>query len=160
MKKILIAVVALLMLGSFATVQAGGVNVKVGGNAIFDPTNYGGGVAIDFSLGEDKPYGASVGVDFYKKSGITSIMVPVVAMYKAPAGEKADVYFGAGSGIYRVSNGGSSTKAMATGVAGLNFKASDAVGIFAEVKYYRAFVSGAQNKIGAAAGISFSLGGE
>jgi len=158
MKKILVAAVALFMLASFSTAQAGDVNVRVGGTAMFDPTTYGGSAAVDFALGADKPYGLGVGVDFYKKSGVTSVLVPVVAMYKTAAGEKADVYFGAGSGIYRKSNGGSSTKAMATAVGGLNFKAAEKMGIFVEAKFYRPFVSGATNDIAVGAGISFKLG--
>jgi len=83
-----------------------------------------------------------------------------MAIYRAPAGEQADFYFGGGSGLIysKVSIGAASastTKALGTGVAGINFKASESFGIFGEVGIDRALTSGAKNNFGARVGISF-----
>ncbi|MDP6040254.1 MAG: hypothetical protein QGG64_17010 [Candidatus Latescibacteria bacterium] len=81
-------------------------------------------------------------------------------MFRSPAGESADFYLGAGSGIIysKASVAGfsaSTTKALATGVVGLNFKASESMGIYAEIGFDRALTSGATNLFSARAGISF-----
>jgi hypothetical protein len=134
----------------------------LGGGVVFDGTVPGGGLAIDIPMG-DQPVQISLGAEYYKKSGVTTIYAPVMGVYKTEASESAQIYFGAGSGIgySKISILGisaSSTNALAAGVGGIDFKVSDKMGIFAEVSYYRVFESGAANTIAGKAGISFSLG--
>jgi hypothetical protein len=143
---------ALLLVGSFSTAYA--ADIRLGGGVVFDGTVPGGGLAIDIPMG-DRPIALSLGAEYYKKSGVTTIYAPVMGLYKTEAGESAQIYLGAGSGI-RYS--ASSTKALAAGVGGLNFKVGEKIGLFAEISYYRVFVSGADNTIVGKAGISFSLG--
>ncbi len=160
MRKLLFVVLALLLVGSFSTAYA--ADIRLGGGVVFDGTVPGGGLAIDIPMG-DRPIALSLGAEYYKKSGVTTIYAPVMGLYKTEAGESAQIYLGAGSGIgySKISIAGvsaSSTKALAAGVGGLNFKVGEKIGLFAEISYYREFVSGADNTIVGKAGISFSLG--
>lgn len=160
MRKLLFVVLALLLVGSFSTAYA--ADIRLGGGVIFDGTVWGGGMAIDIPVG-DRPFVATIGADYYKKAPVTGIYVPVMAVYKTEAGENAQIYIGAGSGlgyakIDVLGVSASSTKALASGVAGINIKIGEKMGIFAEANYYRMMTSGADNDLAAKAGISFSLG--
>ena len=150
-----------LVTGLVATANAQPV-FRVGGGLIFDGTIWGGGAAVDLPM-SDKPFGLTIQTEYYKKSGITTMPVRVMAIYRAEANEKAEFYFGGGSGIYysKVSIGtlsASTTKALGTGVAGILFEASESFGVFAEVGLDRALTSGASNDFGARVGISFGGG--
>lgn len=159
MKKFAI-LAALLCVGLFAAqAEAAGPVFRVGGGVIFDGTIWGGGAAVDIPM-SDKPFGISISTEYYKKSGLTVMPVRVVAMFKTPASDQADFYFGAGSGIYysKLKIGtvsASTTKALGTALAGINFKASDSFGIYGEVGLDRALTSGASNNFAARVGISF-----
>ena len=161
MRKLFFVVLALLLVGSFSTAYA--ADVRLGGGLIFEDTVWGGGLAIDIPVG-DRPVVATIGADYYKKSPVTAMYVPVMLVYKTEAGESAQIYLGAGSGLGYVKidlaalGSASSTKVLGCGVVGINFKISEKMGIFAEGNYYRLMTSGADNDLAAKAGISFSLG--
>ena len=163
MKKFAIFAIAAMLCVSFAASQAdAGAKIRVGGGMIFDGSIPGGGVAVDIPM-SDKPYGITLSTEYYKKSGVTLMPVRIMAMFMTPAGEKADFYLGAGSGLYYtkvkiLAASASTTKALGTAVAGINFKASESFGIYIEGGIDRALTSGASNDIGARAGISFGVG--
>lgn len=161
MKKLMIFAIAAVMCAAMVSQADAQPTFRVGGGVIFDGTIWGGGAAVDFPLG-DRPFGLGISSEYYKKSGVTFMPVRVLAMYKTPAGEQADFYVGAGSGIHYtkvsiLNTSASSTKALATGVAGLNFKASESFGIYGEVGFDRALASNYDNKISARVGISFGM---
>lgn len=156
MKKFALLVALLVGMATAADAQP---VFRVGGGLIFDGTVFGGGAAVDIPL-SDQPFGLTIQGEYYKKSGVTTVPLRVMGVYRAPAGEQADFYIGAGSGLIysKVSIGAASastTKALGTAVAGLNFKASDSFGVFGEVGIDRAITSGAKNNFGARVGISF-----
>lgn len=156
MKKFALLVALLVGMATAADAQP---TFRVGGGLIFDGTVFGGGAAVDIPM-SDKPFGITIQGEYYKKSGVTTAPIRVMAIYRTPAGEQADFYFGGGSGlIYQDFGIASTTKALGTAVAGLNFKASESFGVFGEVGIDRAITSGAKNNFGARVGISFG-GGE
>jgi len=174
MKKILIAVVALLMLGSFSSAQAG-ANIRAGGGMIFDGSILGGGAAVDITLGEDMPIAISPFVEYYRDkddilgTSFTSTLIPfgVNVLYMKSTSEKLDVYAGAGGGLLRLSvdAGGTSesqNRIMATAVAGATFKMTEQMGIFVEGKSILSWKGDTDSTRDLAAfiGLSFSLGGE
>ena len=159
MKKLAVFAIAVVMcLGMMAQADAQ-PTFRVGGGFIFDGSQPGGGVAIDLPM-SDKPYGITIAAEYYKKSGVSTVPVRGLAMYQAPAGETANFYFGVGGGLIysKVSIAGvsaSTTKGLASGVAGLKFSVSESMGFYGEVGYDRAVTSGAKNLLSARAGISF-----
>ena len=160
MKKFALLLALLVGMAAAADAQP---TFRVGGGLIFDGTIWGGSAAVDIPLNE-QPIGITIQGDYYKKSGTTTVPLRVAVVYTAPAGEQANFYIGGGSGLIysKVSVGAisaSTTKALATAAAGLNFKASESFGIFGEVGIDRAITSGAKNNFGARVGISFG-GGE
>ena len=162
MKKLMIFAIAAVMCAAMVSQADAQPTFRVGGGLIFDGTVWGGGAAVDMPLG-DRPFGLGLSTEYYKKSGVTFMPVRVLAMIKNPAGDQADFYAGVGSGIYysKVSVAGfsaSTTKALATGVAGINFRATESFGVYGEVGYDRALTSGASNDISARVGISFGGG--
>ena len=167
MKKFVIAVaVVALSLGVVGHAQAQGINVRVGGGALFlDETVWGGAAAVDISISEEMPIAISPFFGFYKKSGTTFLPFGANVLYQIPFSEdQGTFYIGGGAGAFRVSNGGSETAFMADGVGGLKFKIAETISIYGEVQYLYASkkVSGIKvidlSDIGATVGISFGMG--
>ena len=163
MKKVaIVAIVALICLGMVAQADAQ-PTFRMGIGVILDGTQPGDGFVLDLPK-SDKPYGFSVSADYYTKSGLTHAFVRGVALYQSPEGGSLNHYLGAGTGISykKESVAGipvSNTKALATGVAGLNFRASESMGIYAEIGFDRALTSGVTNLFSIRVGVSFG-GGE
>lgn len=171
------AVVALLVGPSDAQ-----VDVRVGGGMLAKNTRWGGSLAIDIPIGDTYPTYLSPFVEFYRSSPAASINLnemPIGAsiLYKAAFSESYGiVFFGVGGGLFlargtsipivdvsgnvidTVSN--SATEPMITAGGGLQFDLSDAMGVFVQGKWFRAFTTGSSNELSLQVGLSFRLGEE
>ncbi|MBS14674.1 MAG: hypothetical protein CME19_24185 [Gemmatimonadetes bacterium] len=156
MKKICLVFVCGALLG-VAQPVLGQVELRGGAGMIFDGTQPGihGSLILPFS---SKPAGLLASVDYYKKSGVTTVPVTARGLYNINVGESTKAYFGVGSGVIYISTGtgflqDSSTKAIMSGVFGIKGKAEGAFGFFGQVSVERALTSGASTELAAQAGV-------
>lgn len=169
--RLILCCVALVLLVGQSDAQ---VEVKAAGGLLLDPSRWGGHVSVDIPIGDTYPTFLSPFVEFYRKSGINAIPVGLNLLYKAPFSEEYGmIYFGAGGGLYRVSGTitlrdlsgnpiatikDTSNQGMITVLGGLQIDFSDAVGVFAQGRWFRAFASGAKYEVAAMVGLNFKLG--
>ena len=160
MKKLSLLLIAVAFCAS-ATAASAQVALRAGGGMIFDGSQPGGHVSVIVPF-SDKPAGLMIAADYYKKSGVTTVPISARGLYSIPAGEKASIYLGVGSGlIYSKVDVGvvsaSTTKGLISGVGGLKISSSEKVGFFGEISLERALTSGAKNNLAGKAGIVFTL---
>ena len=135
--------------------------LRAGGGMIVEDSQIGahGSLVLPFS---SKPAGVMISAEYYKDSGVTTFPLAARGLYKVVLGS-GSIYIGIGSGlIYRKVDGAagpdiSSTKALFSGVAGINLKFSGPIGAFGEITMDRALVSGADNNLALKAGISLTV---
>lgn len=165
MKKLLLAVLALMMIASYSDAFAQKATLRLGGGIITDGTVPGGGLGLVINR-EDNPLAFGITGEFYSKSGAKTIPAGVVGLYqKANENGNMKVFFGVGGGVFysKVSIGAfsaSTTKGMATGLGGVQFDFSPKAGVYVKGQYYRALTSGAANTISIGGGIAINIGGE
>ena len=150
--KAVFAIAAVMFLSTVAHTDAQTI-FRIGGGVITDGTQPGVGIALDLPMGH-KAYGISISADYYTKSGETIAPLRGIALYQIPSGV-VDFYVGAGTGIIyskktKLGFTFSSTKALATGVAGLRFRA-----FYAETGFDSALTSDLKNLISIRIGVSF-----
>lgn len=147
MRKLAMAGLAVAFLGaaSVALAEGGSGAIRFGGgflynNKAIDKTAPGGHVAIDIGI-PGKPVAISPLVDFYKKSGQTTVLGGVNLIVKPKmSSDKASVYLGVGGGIAHskisiLGVSASVNKAMIDVVFGVDIKASEKASIFIEPRY-------------------------
>ena len=170
MKKLLIAALALMMIVSYSDAFAQGkATLRLGGGVITDGTQPGGGLGLDLNM-PDKPISIGVTTEFYKKSGVTTLPVGVLALLKKTnENGKVTLLLGAGSGLVYskvevtflgTTVSASTTKALITALGGIQFNFSEKAGFYVKGQYYRAITSGASNLVGIGGGIAIALGAE
>ena len=136
MKKLFIAVLALVCLGAFATSADAQLALRGGGGMIFEGSQLGGHASLILPF-SSKPAGVMIAAEYYKKSGVTTVPVSARGLYRAPVGEHS-FYLGIGSGLIYSKNDNtgaidpSSAKILFSGVLGLNLKFSGPLGAFGE----------------------------
>ena len=151
--------IALLMLSVSASNAQ--IALRAGGGMIVEDSQVGvhGSLVLPFS---SKPAGVLISAEYYKDSGVTTVPLSARGLYKVVLGS-GSIYIGLGSGlIYRKVDGVagpdiSSTKALFSSVAGINFKFSGPLGAFGELTMDRALVSGADNNLAIKAGVSLTI---
>ena len=161
MRKFRFVFVAIVIVCTMFSASDAQLAIRAGGGLIFDGSQPGGHVSLILPF-SDKPAGLMVAVDYYKKDGVTTVPISGRGLYNIPAGEKADIYLGVGSGfLYSKDDSNttsnSSTKALISAVGGLKIKTSDKFGIFGEVSFDRALTSGASNDFSGKAGLFISF---
>jgi hypothetical protein len=123
----------------------------------------GGGVNLTINRA-DSPLAFRITGEYYKKGAGTNVPIGVVGMYQASnESGKATFFLGAGPGlIYLKTSIGafsaSTTKAMATGLAGVRLSLNEKIGVFVKGQFYRALTSGAKNSLSIGGGIAINLG--
>ncbi len=151
------------------------VDVKAGGGLLFDPTRWGGHLAIEIPIGDTYPTYLAPFVEFYRKIGISEIPAGISLIYKAPLSDRyGTVFFGAGGGVLHArgfpllidtvlgpvitDETGTRTEAMIAAGGGVLFDVAERAGVFVQGRWFRAFASGSTNNFALHAGLEFSLG--
>jgi hypothetical protein len=164
MKKLLLAAVALMMVMATTPAFAQKAVVRLGGGIITDGTQPGGGIGLDITR-SDNPVAFGFTGEYFTKSGVTTIPISVLGMYrKANSSGKMAVFFGGGGGyaLTKVKIAGisvSANKPLASGIGGAVFNVSPKVGIFVKGQYYRIF-SVNFNYFSVGGGIAINIGAE
>lgn len=153
------------------------VEIKAAGGFLLDPVRWGGHLSVDIPIGDDYPTYLSPFIEVHRKSGFTAIPAGVSLLYKAPFTEEfGTVFFGVGTGLYRVSGPDfdieidelgnvvlvpvhrSTTQAIVTAGGGVHINLTESLGTFVNARWFRAFASGSRNEVSLMAGLSFRFG--
>ena len=158
MKKIIIVAMALFLVASTSDAMAQSMaTLRLGGGVITKGSVPGGGLNLTLNKAES-PLALGITAELYSKSGTRQVPIGVLGMFqKSNESDKVTFFVGAGGGIISIKAGGTSTKGMATGLAGLPFYFSEKAGVYAKCQFYRAITSGATNSFSVGGGIAIAL---
>lgn len=150
---ILLTLVGAALLASNDAHALVGVSVKIGAGVIRDKGVPGGMAAVE--LGPLSPF-----VEVFRKSGATTFNMGGNLIFKLPA-PILKPYGGLGGGISQASGGGvSKSRGLFDLVAGADVKLPGLTSLFAQIKYFYTFGSGAfvVRDVAFQAGVVFGLG--
>lgn len=168
-KKIIMTALALIIVAASTEAMAQPKAVLgLGGGVITSGSVPGGGINLTMNRAES-PLAFGITGEYYTKSGATNVPIGVVGMYQASnESGKATFFLGAGPGLIYLKTSvtvpilgtisASTTKAMATGLAGVRLSLNEKIGVFVKGQFYRAITSGAKNNISIGGGLAINLG--